>query len=451
MEHLLLYQDDPKKLNHFYIKLLKPLPGWRLVSPENWFESLAKECKKRDLEVDFPVPSTMSTILTIPLPQRLEILRNLCEFHLEQPEHFWELLKGKDGEADWRIEPIGKDSTNRRYWLFSDGRLYREKEATRTRNKKNLAMSWDIEDENNWELVCLSRSDYDEFIETLKKEKQFLKLIKEEIIPKVEPILQFQLAQHRKYFRPVATERICLLPRKRSSRLVQKEIEEEQRRLEREAAEKEAEKERQAIRRALLADKVVMPQSQEQQEKDLAAEREMRAEMRRIKKEKELQIKEIEEAFYAKLENQNESDDVEIVEDMPEIPVTAPSSPIKLVLKLSKPQEPVENEEKAAKDNEEVIDVQKSIEPSNDSMIDVTDVPVFDSNVDIVSEPLIDKNYDIISDLKTEPVIDPVSDTVPAKSPESVVPVVNIESVSTSVSVDSVIPEVNTNPNNNQE
>ena len=44
--------------------------------------------------------------------------------------------------------------------------------------------------------------------------KTVLKLIKDEIIPKVEPILQFQLAQHRKYFRPVATERICLLPRK---------------------------------------------------------------------------------------------------------------------------------------------------------------------------------------------------------------------------------------------
>ena len=101
---MLLYQDDTKKMNQFFIKLIKPLPGWRLVSQENWFESLAKEYKKRDLKVDFPVPSTSSTILTISLLQRLEILRNLCEFHLEQPEHFWELLKVKDGESNWRIE-----------------------------------------------------------------------------------------------------------------------------------------------------------------------------------------------------------------------------------------------------------------------------------------------------------------------------------------------------------
>ena len=82
-------------------------------------------------------------------------------------------FEGQRRETDWRIEPIGKDSTNRRYWLFSDGRLYREKEAARTRNKKNVTLSWDIEDENNWELVCLSRSDYDEFIETLRKKNSF--------------------------------------------------------------------------------------------------------------------------------------------------------------------------------------------------------------------------------------------------------------------------------------
>lgn len=362
MEHLLLYQDDAKKINQFYIKLLKPLPGWRMVSPENWFESLAKEYKKRDLAVDFPVPSTMSTILTIPLLQRLEILRRLCEFHLEQPEHLWELLRVKDGESDWRIEPIGRDSTNRRYWLFSDGRLYREKEAAvipsgrnQSKNKNRLSkeINWDIEDERNWELICLSRSDYDEFMETISKiakEKQFLKMIKEEIIPIVEPILHFQLAQHRKYFRPVASEKICLLPRKRSTRLVLKEIDEEQRRLEREEAEREAEKERQAIRRSLISEKSLIPGSEQEEEKDLVVEREMRAEMRRIKKEKELQIKEIEEAFYSTYtgsvseSSDDDNDDVEIVSEdeienpMPvEIVSDAPSSPIKLVLKFSKP------------------------------------------------------------------------------------------------------------------
>jgi hypothetical protein len=415
LEHLLLYQDDAKKINQFYIKLLKPLPGWRLVSQENWFESLAKEYKKRDLEVNFPVPSTSSTILTIPLLQRLKILRNLCEFHLEQPEHFWELLRVKDGEADWRIEPIAKDSQNRRYWLFSDARLYREIEGIKTyvsskrlkikSTTKSTSISSDIENETNWELVCLTRADYDELLKSLEKEKFLLKLIREEIIPKVEPILNFQLSQHKKYFRPIASERIYFLPRKRSSRLLEKELEEEQRRLEREEADKEAERERQALRRE-QADLFV--KSNEQVERDLTEEREMRAEMRRIKKEKEMQIKEIEEAFYSNLKNEEEN--VEIIsededENEPEkekekemktlIAPEIPKSPIKLIFKISKPEDDKANSIPSEIIKADVVDivqepvitdieVVKDDEAKSfavDSLVNVTENEiVFDSN-----------------------------------------------------------------------
>lgn len=372
MEHLLLYQDDAKKINQFFIKLLKPLPGWRLVNHENWVESLAKEYKKRELEVDFPVPSTASTILTIPLLQRLEILRNLCEFHLEQPEHFWELLRVKDGESDWRIEPIGKDSQNRRYWLFSDARLYREIEGKApSRTSKKSVLSWDIENEGNWELICLTRADYEELLNSLTaekgKEKSFLKLIRDEIIPKVEPILNYQLAQHRKYFKPVASERISLLPRKRSTRLLAKEIEDEQRRLEQEAAEKE----RQAIlkEQQQFFDFAPVTKSAEQVEKDLAAEREMRAEMRRLKKEKELQIKEIEEAFYSSLNNETESgENVEIISEDEDAklaeepaPLVIPKSPIKIVFKVTKPSEPTVKEEEIV----DIVDNQNEVSMSN--------------------------------------------------------------------------------------
>lgn len=339
---MLLYQDDPKKISQFFIKLLKPLPGWRLVSPENWFESLGKEYKKREIEIDFPIPSTSSTILSIPLLQRLEILRNLCEFHLEQPEHFWELLKVKDEESNLRIEPIGIDSLNRRYWVFSDGRMFREIEGidlknnrNNKNNKKKVKKSnskneneneneilWDIEDENNWELVCLTRSDYDEFLNnfsTLKslpiKDRSLSKIIKNEIVPKVEPILNFQLSQHKKYFKPVVSERICLLPRKRSSRLIEKEIEEEQRK----EAEKLADKERllQARSRSNLNNEIVNfnEKGEDVINRDLSVEREIRAEMRRNKREREMQVKAIEEAFYQNYEvsttGTNNSDDTE--------------------------------------------------------------------------------------------------------------------------------------------
>ena len=334
---MLLYQDDPKKISQFFIKLLKPLPGWRLVSPENWLESLGKEYKKREINIDFPIPSTSSTILIIPLLQRLEILRNLCEFHLEQPEHFWELLKVKDEESKWRIEPIGKDSLNRRYWVFSDGRMYREiegielknnnrnnknknnKKETKKFNSKNEngngnenEILWDIEDENNWELVCLTRSDYDEFLNnfsTLKslplKDRSLSKIIKNEIIPKVEPILNFQLSQHKKYFKPVVSERICLLPRKRSSRLIEKEIEEMQRK----EAEKLAEKERilQERSRSNLENEIEI--GEHVINRDLSAEREFRAQMRRNKREREMQVKAIEEAFYQNYAVNNNNND----------------------------------------------------------------------------------------------------------------------------------------------
>lgn len=350
-------------MNQFFIKLIKPLPGWRLVSQENWFESLAKEYKKRDLKVDFPVPSTSSTILTISLLKRLEILRNLCEFHLEQPEHFWELLRVKDGETNWRIEPIGKDSQNRRYWLFSDARLYREIEGLKIVKKKkkkleNENLSWDIENENNWELVCLTRTDYDELLISLKEEKSLLKLMRDEIIPKVEPILNFQLSQHKKYFRPVASERIFLLPRKRSSRILEKELEEEQRRFEREEAEKEFENQRQAIKREQTQTTDLF--TLKLNEKDLVEEREIRAEMRRLKKEKEMQIKEIEEAFYS---NFIKDENVEIIseddDEKPQIPtVQVPKSPIKLVFKVTKPEEKLtEIKEDIKEDIVDIVDI----------------------------------------------------------------------------------------------
>lgn len=432
MEHLLLYQDDAKKINQFYIKLLKPLPGWRLVSHENWFESLAKEYKKRELEVDFPVPSTAGTILTIPLLQRLEILRNLCEFHLEQPEHFWELLKVKDGEADWRIEPIGKDSQNRRYWLFSDARLYREiegKATSKTTKKQANVLSWDIEDEGNWELICLTRADYDEFLNSLTaekgKDKSFLKLIRDEIIPKVEPILNYQLSQHRKYFKPVASERISLLPRKRSTRLLAKEIEEEQKRLEREAQEREIQailKEQQQKKQ--FSDFTSAPKTAEQVEKDLAAEREMRAEMRRLKKEKEMQIKEIEEAFYSSLDNESGNDadeNVEIISEdeekkIPEEPATPliPKSPIKIVFKVTKPQEVSIKEDDVDIVNDTVIETKGPENELSDELIveelesnEISqDVPkvVGETNLIEASETLIETvaNESLVNELCTD-------------------------------------------------
>lgn len=356
------------------------------------FEGIGKEYKKRNLEINFPCPAPSSAILTVAVPLRLEILKNLCEFHLESPEHFWELLRVKDGESEWRIESIGEDSLLRRYWLLSDGRMYREKEKL-TSNKKEKEKEAS-QCETNWELVCFTRKDYDEFLltglpsQTKTKDRSLLKIVRDEIIPKVEPILSYQLAQHRKYFRPTAvvstkskaasnntsSSLYDFLPRKRSSRLIEKEIEEFKRREEEEAAEKE----RQKILKLERQNNLILLQNQNLTHQnsyqikpveqrpvvDLKESRESRAEMRNLKKEKEFQVKAIEEAFFStykatSVESESESDtesDTETESDNQEVDIECDDksyennynnhqqnynemmkSPIKLILKFHQP------------------------------------------------------------------------------------------------------------------
>lgn len=57
--------------------------------------------------------------------QRLDLMYFLTELQLDG--HDWKYLRiHEDLCTGWRVEPIGKDSYNSKYWLFDDSRLYRE-------------------------------------------------------------------------------------------------------------------------------------------------------------------------------------------------------------------------------------------------------------------------------------------------------------------------------------
>lgn len=317
---------------------------------------MAKEYKKREFEVDFPNPAPPSTILTIPVKQRLQMLRNLCEFHLEQPEHFWTLVQDGDAEEGLRQESIGIDAQNRRYWIFSDARMYRDKQAI----KNAVKMPEEIEDESNWELVCLTRTDYEEFfangLSSKPKDRSLLKLIRDDLFPnELEKTLNYQLNQHRKYFRPIASRQEVLLPRKRSSRLVEKEIMEMQRREMEEAERKERERQEREARAAMFGRDFNLPPVAPVESIDLAVSREQRARERELKKEKEAQVRAIEEAVMANLNAQ-----VDITED--DEPIAEKPSPIKLVLKLNA----VPKQELP----EEVVDILQS----SDSIVEIDEV-----------------------------------------------------------------------------
>ncbi|KAI8872473.1 hypothetical protein GQ42DRAFT_161271 [Ramicandelaber brevisporus] len=57
---------------------------------------------------------------------RLTCVAMLCNLQCERSGNFTNRVKGNVSATEWRSEPIGIDSQQRRYWCFDDLRLYRE-------------------------------------------------------------------------------------------------------------------------------------------------------------------------------------------------------------------------------------------------------------------------------------------------------------------------------------
>ncbi|KAI8991534.1 hypothetical protein BDF20DRAFT_845148 [Mycotypha africana] len=189
---------------------------------------------------------------TLPLDTKVYLLYMLCEWQLDDPERFREHLESEDDAAQWRVDPIGFDKKGSTFWLFDDNRLYKEtpkpkkkpaakKSTANSRKRKRLTPvrrssrrstagnTAEEEDESEdegewvpWKLVCSSKLEWEQFpakYEHSKNvdEQRFYQLLVDDLLPKVLPVIE----EHEKELR----KQEALLNRKRSSRIMIKELE----------------------------------------------------------------------------------------------------------------------------------------------------------------------------------------------------------------------------------
>ncbi|KAF9382156.1 hypothetical protein CPB97_007324 [Podila verticillata] len=262
---------------------------------DNWIKYCQKEFEKRGDEQNPWIEEDAHNYESFSLATKLMILTNLCEWQLDDPDRFRSILKVEDDNAiDWRVDPIGIDAHERIYWLFDDNRLYRENPPPKRTTKKSKpapppplkvapeprrgtrrsergqkaeAPSAEPEPEFEpppitpgveWEPVCITRQEWEEFATTFKRskhpdEKALHSFINNDILPKVlEDIREkekerekLEAVANRKRSSRIVIRELELQEKARLNAIRQQEIQEaaEQRRLE--IRERRAEKERQ--------------------------------------------------------------------------------------------------------------------------------------------------------------------------------------------------------------
>ncbi|KAG0237122.1 hypothetical protein BGW42_001698 [Actinomortierella wolfii] len=244
--------------------MLRTLTQNRQISFDNWLVYLRKEFVKRSPEQNPWMDLEDGTSINyndLPIETKVMILTNLCEWQLDDPERFRQSLKEDDELSfEWRVVPIGYDSNDRTYWLFDDNRLFREnpppppksskkktptsaqtkpsrpapRQGTRrsTRGQKEQ-IDPDPEQEEDfvpppttegvdWEPLCITRQEWEEFAPVFKRskhpaEKALYTLVNNDILPKVLEDLTAKEKERQKLE--------AIANRKRSSRIVIRELE----------------------------------------------------------------------------------------------------------------------------------------------------------------------------------------------------------------------------------
>ncbi|CAO3628072.1 unnamed protein product [Cunninghamella blakesleeana] len=162
--------------------------------------------------------------LSLSLETKLELLNDLCEWQLDEPDRLRDHLDHEDDAVQWRVEPVGYDAKGNSYWLFDDNRLYKESKPIK-RKSQNEPEGTGSDDEENWlpwKLVCISVKDWKSFPErfadsTNSDEQYFYKLLVNDVLPKVVPVIEENEKIQKKHE--------AIASRKRSSRLIVREIE----------------------------------------------------------------------------------------------------------------------------------------------------------------------------------------------------------------------------------
>lgn len=246
LEWLLAYETDSSRLSVPFMTLFKPLqPSASFVklTADSFISLFVRLLEDMEWPVEFPPEA--ATILELSIPERCRLLCDLCELHLADPIRFQQLWFPfiKDGESSWRIEPVGEDQLGRQYYVFDDGRLYRERST----------------DPEDWELLAASIREWNLFLQSgltsKPKDKKLLQFLRNEIFPDTQPILDLVEQEERKMIKEFE---ILNAPRKRSSRLQAIKQADESKRIEEAEREKE-ERKRQRLEKEADGYSIISP------------------------------------------------------------------------------------------------------------------------------------------------------------------------------------------------
>ncbi|KAL1922538.1 uncharacterized protein VTP21DRAFT_10077 [Calcarisporiella thermophila] len=292
--------SNSRDLTDLYIRLMRTLTQNRFINTDNWQHYLAKEHMKRDAECPLGTPEDLTDFYNLEVRSKLTMLHNLCEWQLDDPERFRQHVKDEEEAFQWRVDPIGWDAKGNTYWLFDDNRLYREllpkpkstpkskskksrRRSTRSsgRIKSNGTLSEDEGDQTEtnghedkeellWETLCCTITEWETFPERFQNskhsyEKSLYRYLRDDIRPKVLEVLR-----DREKTRKMEE---ALQNRKRSSRILVRE-------LERKEQQKQEEQQRRNLEELEAKKKEEKEQAQRQK---LALEREQRLRERELR------------------------------------------------------------------------------------------------------------------------------------------------------------------------
>ncbi|KAJ1679239.1 hypothetical protein EV182_002451, partial [Spiromyces aspiralis] len=284
-------------------------------------------------EIDAPVD-----YFSLSVRQRLHVLSNLCDWCLINVDQFVASIKTEyESPCEWRIESIGTDAYGRRYWFFKDDlTLYREIPASKVervhkvqgpgRSRPDLAvvqmrssrrvsarlvakekasvaantvdsgqpvLELDpallaLEREENgdiWEPVCLTINEWEIFPDQLAgSPNTYQRRLHGKLINTIQPDVLRELKEIERKRRLEE----AVVYRKRSSRLLMKEIAEQQEQEERERREREERRQNELERQQQLYTALKPEGKPNQPPETLMSARERRALERQYKKQIEI-------------------------------------------------------------------------------------------------------------------------------------------------------------------